>query len=108
MLIVISILLLVFVLSPALGIALVVAAVALEVLELALWQRWLRRRRVETGAEGMVGEAGVVVEACDPSGTVRVRGEIWKARCELGAAIGEAVRVSGVEGLTLAVDPRRD
>lgn len=106
MLIIVAILLLVFVLPPAVGIAVVVAAVAFEVLELVFWQRLLRRRRVATGAEGMVGEAGVVVEPCEPVGTVRVRGEIWKARCEASARPGDAVRVSAVDGLTLAVEPR--
>lgn len=106
MLIVVAILLLVFVLPPAVGIAVVVGAVAFEVLELVFWQRLLGRRRVETGAEGMVGEAGVVVEPCEPAGSVRVRGEIWKARCEQGAAPGDVVRVSGLDGLTLIVEPR--
>ena len=105
MLIVIAILLLVFVLSPALGIAVVALAVAFEAAEIVFWRRVLRRHRVATGAEAMAGETAVVVERCDPEGTVRVRGEIWRARCEAGATPGERVRIASVDGLTLEVSP---
>jgi membrane-bound serine protease (ClpP class) len=105
-LIVVAILLLVFVVSPAIGIAVLVAAIALEGLEIALWMRFLRRYRVATGAEGMVGETGVVAEPCRPDGTVRLRGEIWRARCPGGAGRGDRVRVTAVEGLTLEVEPQ--
>jgi len=53
------------------------------------------------GAEGMVGERAEVIGP----GRVRVRGEIWNARGEEGRGPGEAVRVAGVEGLTLVVEP---
>jgi membrane protein implicated in regulation of membrane protease activity len=36
-----------------------------------------------------------------------VNGELWSARCPEGARSGEAVRVNGVDGLTLVVSPRR-
>jgi membrane protein implicated in regulation of membrane protease activity len=104
-LIVVAILLLVFVLSPALGIAVVALAVAFEAVELVFWRRVLRRHRVVTGAEAMEGEVTVVIEPCAPAGTVRLRGEIWHARCEAGARPGERVRVAAVDDLTLAVTP---
>jgi len=34
-----------------------------------------------------------------------VHGELWEARCEAGADVGEAVRVSAVEDLMLVVEP---
>jgi membrane-bound serine protease (ClpP class) len=105
-LIVVAILLLLFVLSPAIGIAVLVAAIAFEGLEIAFWMRFLRRYRVATGAEGMVGETGVVAEPCRSEGTVRLRGEIWRARCQAGADPGETVRVTAVDGLTLEVEPQ--
>ena len=37
-----------------------------------------QRRRVTTGAEGLVGEIGEAVTALAPRGQVRVHGEIWK------------------------------
>jgi len=33
-----------------------------------------------------------------------VRGEVWNARCDGGAEVGERVRVRGLEGLTLLVE----
>jgi membrane protein implicated in regulation of membrane protease activity len=55
----------------------------------------------------MIGREAEVVEECRPVGTVRVNGELWSARCPEGARSGEAVRVNGVDGLTLVVSPRR-
>jgi membrane-bound serine protease (ClpP class) len=92
--------------SPWLVPLLVVACV-LEVLEIAFLRRWAKRldRRTKrtTGSESMIGERAEVVQECRPTGTVHVRGELWEARCEDGAAAGETVRVKSVEGLTLIV-----
>jgi membrane-bound serine protease (ClpP class) len=93
-----------FVLPPGLGLALVVVAMVVEVAEVGFWIRFLRRYRVTTGAEGLIGETAEVIEACEPSGRVRLRGEIWHARCATGASVGERVRVTGVNGLTLEVE----
>jgi membrane-bound serine protease (ClpP class) len=78
-----------------LGVALVV-----EVGEVFLWIKFLRRYRVTTGAEAMVGERAEVIGP----GRVRIRGEIWKARGGEGAPRGQMVRVAGVDGLTLDVE----
>jgi membrane protein implicated in regulation of membrane protease activity len=93
-----------FVLPPWLGLAAVVIGIAVEVAEVGFWIRFLRRYRVRTGAEGLIGETAVVVEACDPRGRVRLRGEIWHARCHSKAGIGERVTITGVHGLTLEVE----
>ena len=74
-----------------------------EVAELVFWRRFLRRYRVSTGAEGLVGEAVDVIDACDPAGRVRLRGEIWNARSAEPLAAGERAWVTGVHGLTLEV-----
>ena len=103
MLLAVAIVLAVFVLSPAIGIAVVALAAVVEVAELLFWRRFLRRYRVSTGAEGLVGEAAEVVEACDPTGRVRLHGELWHARSEHSLAVGEQARVTGVDGLTLEV-----
>jgi membrane protein implicated in regulation of membrane protease activity len=109
MLLVIAILLLLFVLSPALGIVVVAIALVFEVGELVFWRRVLRRYRIRSGPETMVGEAAEVVEPLDPGGRVRLHGELWKARLPEGTAQpGERVRVTAVEGLELAVEPVRD
>jgi len=90
--------------EPWAYVVLPVAAV-IEVGELYLWIRFLRRYRVTTGAEGLVGEVAEVIAECAPTGRVRVKGEIWSARCTGSAKLGERVRITAVEGLTLAVEP---
>jgi membrane protein implicated in regulation of membrane protease activity len=90
--------------SPWNVIAVCVAAVV-EVGELYAWKRFLARYRVQGGAEGMIGERAEVIEACDPRGRVKLRGEIWAAEAEPGARfpVGERVRVVAVEGLVVRV-----
>jgi membrane protein implicated in regulation of membrane protease activity len=46
-----------------------------------------------------------VVVACRPSGQVRLHGELWEANCAAGADVGEAVRVTALDDLTLVVEP---
>jgi membrane protein implicated in regulation of membrane protease activity len=82
------------------------AVVVFEVGEVYFWIRFLRRYRVRTGVEGMVGEVAKVIEPCDPEGRVRLRGETWSARSTAAAAPGALVEVSGVENLTLVVEPK--
>ena len=67
-----------FVLPDPWRIVVLVCALVIEVGEVFLWIRFLRRYRVTTGAEGMVGERAEVIGP----GRVRVRGEIWSARGE--------------------------
>lgn len=86
----------------------VVAAAAIEVLELMFWLRFLRRYRVRTGAEAMVGKQAEVVEGCDPDGRVRLEGELWNARCDALVTRGQFVRIGAVDGLTLVVQPIAD
>lgn len=93
-----------FVLPPALGIAAVVLGIVVEVAEVGFWIRFLRRYRVTTGAEGLIGATAEVIEACDPDGRIRLRGEIWRASCQARVNVGDRVRVTGVDGLTLNVE----
>jgi membrane-bound serine protease (ClpP class) len=104
MLLVGAIALALFVLPPGWGIAIVVAAMVIEVGEVGFWIRFLRRYRIRTGVEALIGSTAEVIEACDPRGRVRLRGEIWHARCASGAEVGERVTITGVDGLTLAVE----
>lgn len=104
MLLAVAIVLALFVVSPGLGIALVVAAGIVEVAEVFVWRRFLLRYRVSTGAEALVGERVEVVTACDPQGRVRLRGELWNARSPVPLAAGEAATVTAVDGLTLRVN----
>ncbi len=95
-----------FIPDPWRVVILAVAAV-IEVGEVYFWIKFLRRYRVTTGAEGMIGERAEVIQACEPRGRVRVHGEIWNARAEPRAVPGEPVRITAVEGLTLVVEPER-
>jgi membrane-bound serine protease (ClpP class) len=94
-----------FVLPEPWGYVLLPIAALVEVAEIYFWIRFLRRYRVTTGAEGLIGERAEVIEPCEPQGRVKLRGEIWSARCEAGARPGDRVLVAAVEGLTLVVEP---
>lgn len=92
-----------FVLPDPWRIVFLVCAVAIEVGEVFFWIRFLRRYRVTTGVEGLIGETAVVIG----DGRVRVRGEIWNARSEVEVGRGQPVRIAEVDGLTLVVEPER-
>jgi membrane-bound serine protease (ClpP class) len=62
-----------------------------------------QRLKATTGAEGMVGQQGLVEVALDPEGWVRVQGERWRARAETPVKAGSPVTVVAVEGLSLKV-----
>jgi membrane-bound serine protease (ClpP class) len=64
-----------------------------------------QRRRVQTGAAGLVGARATVIEALAPAGRVRLGDEIWNAMSETHAGVGETVQVTGLDGLTLRVRP---
>ena len=93
-----------FLLPPWLGLVAVATGVVVEIAEVGFWVRFLRRYRVRTGIEALIGSSGEVIEDCNPRGRVRLGGEIWHAACESGAAVGERVTVTGLDGLTLRVE----
>jgi membrane-bound ClpP family serine protease len=80
---------------------------AVEVFEILLWLK-LRRLRSMTGPEGLVGAVGRALTDCKPSGQVRVKGAIWKAHSDAGAAAGEEIVVTAIDGLQLEVRRRSD
>jgi membrane-bound ClpP family serine protease len=57
----------------------------------------------QTGAEGMIGEKGVVDGVVDSHFWVQVRGERWRAKSKEKLAVGDSVIVRELEGLTLHV-----
>jgi len=67
-----------------------------------------RRAKVTTGSSGMIGLIRRAETAIAPEGTIFVRGELWKARSKMSIAPGESVRVTGMDGLTLDVEPEKD
>lgn len=98
-----------FLLPTPWNVVAVCTAALLEVGEVAFWLRFLRRYRVQTGAEGMVGQRGEAIEAFEAGrGRVRVYGEIWAARAAEPLRAGDRVRVRAVDNLTLEVEPEGD
>jgi len=58
-----------------------------------------------TGAQGMIGEIGVVRESLMPDGKVFVHGELWKATSKDPIQTGTRVRVVKIVNLVLEVEP---
>jgi membrane-bound serine protease (ClpP class) len=64
-----------------------------------------RARPVVTGREQLMGETARVLDWSAGEGWVQLAGERWRARGPNALAPGMRVRVTGVDGLTLAVEP---
>ena len=62
-----------------------------------------RNLKKQGGAEGMLGETGIVKENLNPHGRVLVHGELWDAECEGEIMEGEHVIVESFEGLKVRV-----
>jgi membrane-bound serine protease (ClpP class) len=105
MIFLISLVLAIFVVSPPWSWVVLAAGVLLEVGESYLFMRWSRRRSTAVGTEVLVGRRAIVSVECRPEGQVRIAGEIWQARCDAGADVGDAVVVRKVDGLVLVVEP---
>jgi membrane-bound serine protease (ClpP class) len=60
-----------------------------------------------TGLEALIGEYGRTLTAITPGdfGQVGVHGEIWRATSHDAIGVGAPVRVAGVDGLTVLVEP---
>jgi membrane-bound serine protease (ClpP class) len=67
----------------------------------------VRRQRVRTGAEGIVGHVGVVRSWAEMSGKVALDGALWRARRSVmqdeELRVGDQVVVERLTGLTLSV-----
>ena len=90
------------------GYLLVVGAAVVEVVEVWFWIWWTGRRKPTVGAEALVGAVALATTALDPTGRVRVAGELWQAHSDPEVAAGERVVIRSVEpDLTLIVAPER-
>jgi membrane-bound serine protease (ClpP class) len=63
-----------------------------------------RHRPVVSGREDMVGALGTVESSQGNDGWAQVQGERWRVVSPVPLAPGDRVRVTGIRGLTLAVD----
>ncbi|HBY58960.1 MAG TPA: serine protease [Solibacterales bacterium] len=86
----------------AVGVALPFAAITVFLGTLAVRAH---RRKVLTGSAGMIGEVGEARTALAPAGKVFVHGEYWDAVSGAEIASGTRVRVVGIEGWRLRVEP---
>jgi membrane-bound serine protease (ClpP class) len=96
--------------DPALrvGVEWIVSATLLTVAaagSLVVVARRVRRRPVRTGSAGLVHEHGVARSDLRPLGKVFIHGELWDAEAEQPVTAGEAVEVTAVRDLILAVRP---
>lgn len=64
-----------------------------------------RRSRVVSGREQMIGASGRILDWDGTSGHVHVHGERWRASGAGNLHTGQLVRVVGLDGLTLTVEP---
>lgn len=67
-----------------------------------------RRRPVVSGRDLLVGGQGQVIDWTGAAGRVRIEGEIWQARGRSDLPTGRRIRVTGVDGLTLRVEPAEE
>lgn len=85
-----------------LGVSIAAALVLVGIVWMALRARG---QPVVSGREQMVGSVGVAVGDFDRLGTVHVHGERWQALTRAPLRNGEAVQVTGIDGLILSVKP---
>lgn len=64
-----------------------------------------RKARVVSGREEMVGATGQVIATVDGQVWALVHGERWQVRSTVPLTVGQKVRVTGMAGLLLEVEP---
>lgn len=71
------------------------------------WLAWIMwkdfRRPVSTGIEGLLGNRVQVVSKTNYGAKVSLKGELWDVVCGDELSLGETVRVTGFERMTLIV-----
>jgi membrane-bound serine protease (ClpP class) len=88
--------------TTAVAVAVPFAAITMFLVSIVIQAR---RNKVLTGASGMIGEEGITRTGLEPEGQVLVRGEIWEAVASANVPAGARVRVKGMAGLKLLVEP---
>jgi membrane-bound serine protease (ClpP class) len=88
--------------NPALAVAVSIALCSITIF-LGFLALRVRRSRLLTGVQCLVGEVGVARTEISSQGTVLVRGEYWHAKSNVPIATGTRVSVERVEGMTLYV-----
>ncbi|MBD3895706.1 nodulation protein NfeD [Halomonas sp. ML-15] len=66
----------------------------------------LRKTKVRTGQEELIGARAVALGDFDGHGRVRLHGESWKAHSQTQVTKGQTLVVTALDGLTVEVAPR--
>jgi len=82
----------------------VVVFTALFIIVAASFVVKAHKRQPVTGAEGIVGEAGIAASDISTEGTVKVHGEIWKAIALQPISQGAKIIVKSLERMQLTVE----
>lgn len=90
--------------NPALIGAFALSGALLFVLALGMLIK-SRRKPVVSGREELIGGVGTALCDFDHAGSVRIHSETWNARTRAALKKGERVRVTGMDGLVLLVEP---
>ena len=64
-----------------------------------------RRKKVVSGLEELLGGEATVINDFDQQGTVSIHSEHWQARSKTPLNSGQLVKVTGIKGLILEVEP---
>jgi membrane-bound serine protease (ClpP class) len=84
----------------------IAAAVSASFLVLVVGYTWRAQiRKVQSGAEQLIGSKAVVMDWSGNGGHVWIEGERWNARSDWAFAKGDPVKVQERHGLTLVVVP---
>lgn len=89
-------------LSTALSVTLPVAVISAILLRLAVMAS---HKKAITGEQGLIDAVGVARTDLAPEGKVFIHGEIWEAEAAQSIPVGTRVRVRGMQGLKLVVEP---
>jgi membrane-bound serine protease (ClpP class) len=92
-------------LSTAITLAVPFAAIVIFLLSLIVKARLAPP---QTGREAFPGGTATALTDLAPGGQVVFRGEVWQARSTRGVPAGSQVRVTGMDGLELKVEPGGD
>ena len=85
------------ILYPTLGLAVIFS------IGILIFATRTRNLKKQGGADGMLGEIGIVKDTLNPNGRVLVHGELWEAESEGKIMEGEHVIVESVAGLKVRV-----
>src|SRR4030042_697005 len=58
-------------------------------------------QRLIFGPEAIISSEGIIATPFNPTGYVKVRGELWKASCQYKLEVGDEVVVVGIAGRKL-------